>query len=104
MDSGDGVLVSTAEALTRHFRDSDIIGRLSSNRFVVLGLQTTSTSSAILEKRFRDGLDQEPLSAPSGAIVRFCLAAGKWDPGEELSLENRLVELEEQIGSTQQGA
>ncbi len=54
---GDLMLIETADVLTETFRDSDIIGRIGGDEFIVFSMDAADEDIALIKERFQRNID-----------------------------------------------
>ncbi|MBY4895891.1 diguanylate cyclase domain-containing protein [Cupriavidus sp. AU9028] len=97
-------LEAFADILRTTVRQSDVIGRLEGNQFVVLLVDATSEDSEALIERLDQMVMAQGRSQGAGHALRFRVGAVDFDPDRHRSLADMLVEGEHRMnGSTRRG-
>lgn len=88
---GDGALRRTSEILRRTFRDSDIIGRVGGDEFVVLATDSGATTTEAIMHRLRRELQER--NAKDGFPYRLSFSVGisRFDPDAPPTLEDLMA-------------
>jgi diguanylate cyclase (GGDEF)-like protein len=87
------VLVRTADALERTFRNSDILARLSGDEFAVLALEASSQDEDAILRR----LEKHLQIASEDGRYKLSLSVGvaRFDPKHSVSLEGLLAKADQ---------
>lgn len=85
-DVGDQALRDLAEVMRVAFRDSDVLGRLSGDQFVVLLTGSTDDTVARLLDRFRDELQHYLSEAGRDYALGFSVGKAGFDPQRPTAL------------------
>ncbi|MFO7942994.1 MAG: PAS domain S-box protein [Anaerolineales bacterium] len=88
---GDRALVDISNTLENSFRKSDIIARIGGDEFVVLGLETETTSPEKLINRMKDQLNQMNNRDQRGYELAISFGWSIYDPESPSSLEEILT-------------
>jgi diguanylate cyclase (GGDEF)-like protein/PAS domain S-box-containing protein len=88
---GDRALIETANILKETLRESDIIGRIGGDEFVVLATETDAASTKILATRLQENL--EARNARGDLCYELSLSVGLayYDPENPCSIEELLA-------------
>jgi diguanylate cyclase (GGDEF)-like protein/PAS domain S-box-containing protein len=84
---GDQALVTTAEILTRSFRESDIVSRLGGDEFTVLAVHADDDSAATITTRLTETLSQYNAQAGRRYALAFSVGVVRFDPTSPCSIE-----------------
>ena len=84
---GDQALVTTAEILTRSFRESDIVARPGGDEFAVLAVHTDDDSASTVTKRLTETLSQYNGQAGRRYTLAFSVGVVRFDPTSPCSIE-----------------
>ena len=89
---GDKALVEIATILKEVFRESDIIGRMGGDEFVILAIDTTNETREVLVKRLHNYLDD--YNRPEGRSYTLSLSIGiaPYDPKRPFSLDELMAQ------------
>jgi diguanylate cyclase (GGDEF)-like protein/PAS domain S-box-containing protein len=89
---GDKALVEIATILKGVFRESDIIGRVGGDEFVILVIDTTDETREVLMKRLHNYLDD--YNRPEGKSYTLSLSIGiaPYDPQKPFSLDELMAQ------------
>jgi diguanylate cyclase (GGDEF)-like protein/PAS domain S-box-containing protein len=85
-DLGDSVLVSVAQAMRETFRDSDIIGRIGGDEFVVVAVNASIHAAQLMITRLRENLK----SCDYPFAVSLACGAVEYGPENDLSFAQLL--------------
>ena len=91
---GDGALKEMARILFNTFRNSDVVGRIGENLFLVLGLEVTKADEDILERRLRQTLARTLPRRLQPYPLQISVSRAVWDPELDLILEDLLTGME----------
>ncbi|MDH3296733.1 MAG: GGDEF domain-containing protein [Gemmatimonadota bacterium] len=114
---GDSALVAVAAALRGRVRETDFVGRLGGEEFVVAFPETGSSASLVAAEGVRQAIENSPLviaGARGGAHVTVSIGVASWpEHGEEISrlldraddrmYEAKLAGKNQVVGPAQQG-
>jgi diguanylate cyclase (GGDEF)-like protein len=84
---GDTALTKFANILTDTFRDSDVIGRMGGDEFVVLTIDARENDLMNIQARLQSNVDASNLRATPGTALAFSLGVIKVDPDAPLTME-----------------
>ena len=90
-DMGDSVLVIVAQALRETFRDSDIIGRIGGDEFVVVALNAAMDTAQPMIKRLQERLK----NCDSPFEVSLACGVVEYNPENDLSLAQLLKQADQ---------
>ncbi|MDK2917875.1 MAG: hypothetical protein PWQ37_608 [Candidatus Petromonas sp.] len=87
---GDNAIIDTANVLKSTFRESDIIGRIGGDEFVVITLDTDCESSELILKRLERAIKRH--NSRSNRPYKLSISAGVvyYDPKDEITLDELL--------------
>jgi diguanylate cyclase (GGDEF)-like protein len=88
--SGDAAIIRFARILTETFRDSDVVGRMGGDEFVVLTVATTANDLGSIEARLQKNVDAHNLQATSGYALSFSLGTIQVDLNSSITMEELL--------------
>ena len=88
---GDGALRRTAELLRATFRDSDIVGRIGGDEFVVLATDSGATTTAAVMQRLRRALHERNTNDGYPYRLSFSVGAARFDPAAPPSIEELIA-------------
>jgi two-component system, cell cycle response regulator len=95
--ASDDLLLDAARALHSTFRESDILARLSEDKFAVLALEPQPGAAEVLQSRLEETIQR--LNAEAGRLhplsVSVCVRA--WDPELQPSIQDLLTQAEAQV-------
>ena len=94
---GDQALVTTAEILTRSFRESDIVARLGGDEFAVLAVHADDDSAAKITKRVAETLSQYNGQAGRRYALAFSVGVVRFDPTNPCSIEEFVARADEAL-------
>jgi diguanylate cyclase (GGDEF)-like protein/PAS domain S-box-containing protein len=94
---GDQALVTTAEILTRSFRESDIIARLGGDEFTVLAVHADDDSAATTTTRLAETLSQYNAQAGRRYALAFSVGVVRFDPTSPCSIEELFARADEAL-------
>lgn len=94
LDKGDTALKETAGVLFKTFRNSDVVGRIGENLFLVFGMEITKASDDILENRLRQTFEKNDLDRVQNYPLQISASRAAWEPGSSMALEELLTEME----------
>lgn len=98
---GDRALTSAAEALTKTFRESDVLARFGGDEFAALAIEASDFS----EKTIRNRLDKQlrAISAHSGSPVLLSLGSARFEPRNNTSLQELMAKADHAMYAAKQG-
>ena len=85
---GDIALIRTAEILKTTFRQSDIIGRVGGDEFIILVVQDSTVDIDTILKRLQDGFDAENLRISKDYKLVASTGFAIYTPGQKLAIDN----------------
>jgi diguanylate cyclase (GGDEF)-like protein len=85
IDHFSGILIDT-------FRDSDIIGRMGGDEFVVMMVDATESDLASIQGRLQSNIDAYNLQASAGQTLSFSLGVIRVEPESTITMEELLSE------------
>src|SRR6266513_2309379 len=94
---GDQALVTTAEILTRSFRESDIVARPGGDEFAVLAVHTDDDSAATITTRLDETLSQYNGQAGRRYALAFSVGVVRFDPTSPCSIEELFARADEAL-------
>lgn len=87
--AGDATLKNFANILTETFRDSDVIGRMGGDEFVVLIVDATENDVINMQARLQSHVDVHNLK-PDGYTLSFSMGSIRIDPNSTDTMEELL--------------
>ena len=88
---GDDALRTTARILRSTFRDSDVIGRIGGDEFVVLATDAGATTTSAIVDRLRRELQETNASGDYPYRLSFSVGAARFDPDAPPSIEELIA-------------
>ncbi len=88
-DAGDRLIVSAAKVLRESFRDSDVVGRIGGDEFVVFATGT-STPALEIEERITRNIDHRNLCFPEQPTLSMSIGVIRCDPHALHSLDDMI--------------
>jgi len=86
-EQGDNALIETADLLKESFRESDIIGRIGGDEFVIMVTETTETSIKTLTTRLKANIDASNMRAGKPYHLSLSIGMSRYDPETPCSLD-----------------
>jgi diguanylate cyclase (GGDEF)-like protein len=90
--AGDAAITDFANILTETFRDSDVIGRMGGDEFVVLTIEATESDLNSIQARLQSNVDTYNLQSERGHALAFSLGVIRVDLDSPLTMEALLSE------------
>lgn len=87
---GDAALTQFANILTETFRDSDVIGRMGGDEFVVLTIDAAESDLLNIQTRLQSNVDAYNLRSSPGTSLAFSLGIIKVDLNYPITMETLL--------------
>jgi diguanylate cyclase (GGDEF)-like protein len=87
---GDTVLTHFSEILTETFRDSDVIGRMGGDEFVVLLIDATESDLASMQARLQNNVNAYNLRSEQGYTLSFSLGVIRIEANSTITMEELL--------------
>jgi two-component system cell cycle response regulator len=87
--AGDAAIVDFSRILTETFRDSDIIGRMGGDEFVILIIDASESDLASVQARLQSMVDTHNLQEDGHALA-FSLGVIRVDPQSTITMEELL--------------
>jgi diguanylate cyclase (GGDEF)-like protein/PAS domain S-box-containing protein len=88
---GDLALKATADVLKNSFRKSDIIGRIGGDEFVVLTIETPTSSGEVLIRRLKKTLREFNRGRKLPYKLSLCTGSVYYDPKSHVSIDELLA-------------
>lgn len=88
--AGDAAITQFANILTETFRDSDVIGRMGGDEFVVLTIDAEDSDLVNIQVRLQKNVDTYNLRAGPGAALSFSMGAIKVGLESTIAMEELL--------------
>jgi diguanylate cyclase (GGDEF)-like protein len=95
--AGDTALTHFARILTETFRDSDVIGRMGGDEFVVLTIDVAENSLATIQARLQNNVDLYNLESVSGSLLAFSLGMIPVDLNSAITVETLISQADEMM-------
>lgn len=92
---GDTALRQFSRILTNAFRDSDVIGRMGGDEFVVMLIDASENDLADMKSRLQDFVDVYNLQAEHGQTLTFSLGVIRVDSTSTTTMEALLSQADE---------
>ena len=89
---GDDALKTFADVLRIAFRESDVVGRLGDDEFVVLLTGSSAVELSAIKARLEEILDERNATMRLGYDIRFNIGQIEYDPALHDTVEAMLVE------------
>ncbi|WP_283190829.1 GGDEF domain-containing protein [Pseudomonas sp. PMCC200344] len=96
---GDNALKTFADVLRIAFRESDVIGRLGSDKFVALLTGSSVVEIPAIRARLEEILEERNATVHRGYDIRFSIDQIEFHPALHQTAEGLLAAISEQIGS-----
>ena len=88
---GDRALREITEVLRQTFRESDILGRIGGDEFVVLALETQEDSSKVLNARLLENLASRNAKGDLRYKLSLTVGVARYDPEHPCSIEELIA-------------
>jgi diguanylate cyclase (GGDEF)-like protein len=88
--AGDAALTHFANILTETFRDSDVIGRMGGDEFVILTIDATESDLLNIQIRLQKNVEEHNLRVGPTAALSFSLGVIKVDLNSAITMEELL--------------
>jgi len=95
--AGDTALTHFARILTETFRDSDVIGRMGGDEFVVMTIDAAETDLARIQARLQNNVDAHNLQSAHGYVLSFSLGIIRVDLNSTLTMEALLSQADAEM-------
>jgi diguanylate cyclase (GGDEF)-like protein len=93
--AGDALIIRFARILTDTFRDSDVVGRMGGDEFVVLTVEAVENDLANIQARLQQNVDAHNRNTTPGYALSFSLGAIRVDLVSSTSMEELLLQADE---------
>ena len=93
--AGDTAIAHFARILTETFRDSDVVGRMGGDEFVVLIIDATESDLVSMQTRLQNNVDAYNLQSESGYALSLSLGVIRADPKSTITMEELLSQADE---------
>jgi len=90
--AGDTAIIHFSRILTETFRDSDVIGRMGGDEFVILIIDATESDLASMQARLQQNVDAHNLQSERGFALSFSLGVIRVDQNSTITMEALLFE------------
>ena len=88
--AGDAAITQFSRILVDTFRDSDVIGRMGGDEFVIMMVDATESDLANIQARLQDNIDAYNSHAAPGQTLSFSLGIIHDEPGSTITMEELL--------------
>ena len=88
--AGDTALTHFSEILTETFRDSDVIGRMGGDEFVILLIDAAESDLASMQARLQSNVDNYNLRSEHGYTLSFSLGIIRVEANSTITMEELL--------------
>jgi len=92
---GDRALADFARILIDTFRDSDVIGRMGGDEFVVMIIDANEDDLASMKTHLQNSVDAYNAQVENGHALAYSLGVIQLDPGSTTTMEALLAEADE---------
>jgi diguanylate cyclase (GGDEF)-like protein/PAS domain S-box-containing protein len=89
---GDQALIDMANILKATYRDSDIVGRIGGDEFVVIPIGTTGDDIKIITDRFQENLENHNAKRNRGYKLSISIGVSYYDPENPCSIDELLLQ------------
>ena len=93
--AGDQALIETATVLTRTFRKSDIIARISGDEFVVLLTEANTDGEQAILNRLQSGLDEHNSEENRRWDLSMSVGVVRYDAADPCSIDELMIRADE---------
>jgi diguanylate cyclase (GGDEF)-like protein len=93
--AGDTAITHFARILTETFRDSDVIGRMGGDEFVVLIIDASESDLASMQARLQSSVDAHNIQSMHGYALSLSLGVIRVDPNSTITMEALLSQADE---------
>ena len=90
--AGDAAISQFSRILVDTFRDSDVIGRMGGDEFVVMMVDATESDLASIQTRLQSTIDTYNLQAAPGQALAFSLGVIRVAPESTITMEELLYQ------------
>ena len=90
--AGDAAIMQFSSILIDTFRDSDVIGRMGGDEFVVMIADATESDLASVQARLQSNIDLYNLNAAQGQAFSFSLGVIRVEPQSMITMEELLAQ------------
>jgi diguanylate cyclase (GGDEF)-like protein len=90
--AGDAAIMQFSRILTDTFRDSDVIGRMGGDEFVIMIADASESDLASLQARLQSNVDLYNLKAAHGQTFSFSLGIIRVEPQSTITMEELLAQ------------
>jgi len=90
--AGDTALTHFARILTETYRDSDVIGRMGGDEFVIQIIDASEADLASMQERLQSNVDSYNLQSENGYILSFSLGVIRIEANSTITMEALLSE------------
>jgi diguanylate cyclase (GGDEF)-like protein len=93
--AGDAAIMEFSRILVDTFRDSDVIGRMGGDEFVVMIADASESDLASIQVRLQSNIDLYNLKAADGQAFSFSLGIIRVEPQSTITMEELLSQADE---------
>ena len=90
--AGDAAIVQFSRILTDTFRDSDVIGRMGGDEFVIMIADASESDLTSVQARLQSNVDLYNLKAAHGQAFSFSLGIIRVEPQSTITMEELLAQ------------
>ena len=90
--AGDAAITQFSRILLDTFRDSDVIGRMGGDEFVIMMVDATESDLASIQARLQDTVEAYNLHAAPGQTLSFSLGVIRVEPESTITMEELLAQ------------
>lgn len=90
--AGDAAITQFSRILIDTFRDSDVIGRMGGDEFVVMIADASESDLASVQSRLQSNIDMYNLKAAQGQTFSFSLGVIRVEPESTITMEELLAQ------------
>ena len=93
--AGDAAILQFSRLLTETFRDSDVIGRMGGDEFVVLIIDASESDLNSMQERLKSNVDAHNLQFPGDYALAFSMGGIRVDAQSTITMEALLSQADE---------
>jgi diguanylate cyclase (GGDEF)-like protein len=88
--AGDAAISQFSRILVDTFRDSDVIGRMGGDEFVIMMVDATESDLASIQERLQSNIEAYNAQAAAGQALAFSLGVIRVEPESKITMEELL--------------